>query len=244
MSFAFRRAAAGGLAAVLLVSPVAAFLWRTGSPAFYLEGQFPAGQSAYVMMRPAGHLAFVLLWIQVVLGSRGGTVARLLGLRTLVPLHRALGLTTLLFLLLHPLLFAWGRTLRTGKPAFLQTFFPNPAENYWERMVFFGAVSLGVLLAGILAATAGRRLLRRAWRGVHAVNYAGFLLSSYHSLSIGSETRVEPVFFLYWALGLTGGALLAARLFGLLRHRFGVVPPSLPSPDPAAHAPGGGSSAR
>lgn len=230
MSLRTRRALAASAAAALLLTPVATFVWKTDPAVYFVDREFPAGQSAYVMMRPAGLLAFVLLWIQVVLGSHGPAVSRFLGLRTLVPLHRSLGATTLLFLLLHPILFAWAAKLRTGKPL-LATFFPDPTENYWQQMLFFGAVALGLLLLGILASTVGRRFLGRAWRGVHAVNYAGFLLSFFHCISIGSETRVQPVFVLYWVLGTSGGALLLARIAGLIvRRRGGAATPLLPLP--------------
>jgi predicted ferric reductase len=208
--FSTRRALAAGSALLLLAVPLLVF-WRNAGPlSFYFGDGFPPGQAAYIMMRPAGHIAFVLLFFQVVLGVMGRPVARFLGYSTLTPLHRALGIVTLSFLLLHPLLFLWARSLRAGKLEFVATFFPNPFENYWEKMLFLGAIGFFLLLAGVIAGVVGKRW--RHWRAVHLANYAAFFLVFSHSISIGSETRLAPVELLYWGMALAAAGLLGWRL--------------------------------
>ncbi|MCI0683007.1 MAG: ferric reductase-like transmembrane domain-containing protein [Gemmataceae bacterium] len=212
MTVAHRRIVAVAGLAVLLVIPLAAFLFNVIGAARYLTPQSPPGQAAYIMMRPAGHVAFVLMFVQVVVGSNAGAVANWLAWPGLVRFHRALGVFTLGAMLAHPLLFGWGRTLRAGYEQVLVTFLPHLNENYWETSLAFGVFALyGVLLA-IAAAVGAPRLGERAWRIVHALNYAAFFAAFYHCISIGSETRMLFVWIEYVALAIVAFGALAFRL--------------------------------
>jgi predicted ferric reductase len=187
------------------------YLWAAGPISYYFSDQFPPGQSAYIMMRPAGHIAFSLVFIQIALGLYGRPIGRWLGLASMVPLHRRLGLVTLWFVLLHPLLFAWARSLRSGNIDLLVTFVPNPMENYWERMLFVGAVALYAMVFGGLAALYGPRLMPRWWRLPHSINLLAFALAFWHAISIGSETRLQPVAALHWAMAAAVGIMIVHR---------------------------------
>jgi predicted ferric reductase len=208
-----RRFLVGLMAAGLLSLPVAIFLWHTRPAPFFLTDPFPPGQSIYIMMRPAGHIAFVLIFFQIVLGSNGPALARWLGCSNLAPLHRSLGLITLSFVLLHPLLFAWSRSLRANHLEIVATFLPNPWENYWERMLFIGALGFYLFCLGTMAALFRSHLNPLCWRIVHSFNYAAFLLAFWHAISIGSETRIFPLQILYWSLALLALGLFAKRLW-------------------------------
>jgi predicted ferric reductase len=230
-SAARRRLACALILAILLAVPLAAFAYNVRGPLQYLGPNPPPGQPAYIMMRVAGHVAFVLMFAQLVVGSSAVALSRWLDWGGLVRFHRGLGLFTIGAVLSHPLLFGWGRTLRAGKEQVSTTLLPHLGVNYWETMLALGAFALYAAILAAAAAMLGRRIGERAWRIVHAMNYAAFFLAFFHAISIGSETRFPAVTIEYSILaGAAAVALLvrARRLF-----RAGPSPSASGEPEPA-----------
>lgn len=208
-----RRITAVGVLILLLLLPLSAFLFNVMGLTRYFTRESPPGQPAYVMMRAAGHVAFVLMFVQLVVGSNAGVFTRWLAWAGLVRFHRGLGLFALGAMFAHPLLFGWGRTLRAGYNQFFVTFLPHLGENYWETSLAFGVFALyGVILA-VAAALSASKLGERAWRIVHALNYAAFFAAFNHCISIGSETRITAVWVEYVLLAVVaaGATLLRPR---------------------------------
>lgn len=56
-------------ASALLLLPILVFRQQTGAMAYYLGEGYPPGQGAYIAMRPAGHIAFTLVFLQILLGQ-------------------------------------------------------------------------------------------------------------------------------------------------------------------------------
>ena len=152
------------------------------------------------MMRIAGHLAYTLVFLQIVVGLRHRQLQRALGLGPLLPVHRSLGLAACLLALSHPILFEWARQLRTGQSSVTLTFWPPIDTGFYALHQFFGALGLYLLLIGVLAGVYGPRLAPKVWRTVHAVNFIVFFLVWYHSLRIGSSTRIGALPLLYTVL--------------------------------------------
>jgi DMSO/TMAO reductase YedYZ heme-binding membrane subunit len=210
---------AGSAMAVLVATPIAVFLATTGAPWRFLESDVPPGQSAYIMMRPAGHLAFVMLFLQIVVGPNASKLGRVLGVPRMVELHRQLGVAAMVLVVTHPLLFAWGRSLRAEKLYLWATLTPRPFENYWELMCAVGVVSLYLLVVAVLAGIFGARRFGRSWRWLHACAYPAFFGAFVHAISIGAETRFWPVWLAYWAMAMVAGASLAWRAWRAARPR-------------------------
>lgn len=220
--------------AILLAVPLIAFAANVRGPLQYLGPNPPPGQPSYIMMRVAGHVAFVLMLVQLVVGTNPIAISRWLEWGGLVRFHRALGLFTLAAALSHPLLFGWGRTLRSGKEQILSTLLPHFGVNYWETMLAFGALGLYALLLAAAAAMLGRRIGERAWRLVHALNYVAFFLVFFHAITIGSETRLPAVTVQYWILAAVAVIALLARLLRLIKQVSWSA--RVPSPSPSASA--------
>ncbi len=214
--YALRRRLALAGALFLVALPLGVFWAEVGGLSHYFSAQYPPGQGAYIMMRAAGHLAFVLLFLQLVLGSNVRAIARWVGRPSLLRLHRALGGTTLAVALLHPILFLWARTLRSGLFEPLKVILPPPGDYYHNRLLL-GAVCLYLLMAAIAAAIYGPRLLPRVWRRVHLLNYAAFFGLWLHAFSIGSETRHPVLVVLYGAMVVLVIAFGLRRLLGAIR---------------------------
>ena len=204
----------------LLLLPLTAMTRQTGTMTYYLGQDYPPGQSAYIMMRVAGHLAYTLVFLQIVLGLLHRPLQRALGLGPLLSVHRSVGLAAFLLALSHPILFEWARQLRTGQSTITATFWPPIDHGFYELHQYFGAMGLYLLLIGVLAGVYGPRLAPKAWRAVHAVNYMVFFLVWYHSLRIGTSTRIGMLPVLYTVLAAVVVGLTLQRLRRRTGSRF------------------------
>lgn len=207
-----RRLVLGASALLLLLGPLGLFAAQASPLSASLGGEFPPGQAAYLMMRPAGHLAFCLLFLQIVLGLHHRRLEAWAGLPDLLPLHRALAIPVLTLALLHPVLHAWASTLRTGTWTLWATLFPDPTMNRLKFYFLFGALSLYGALAAALAALLGPRLLPGGWRLVHRLAYVSFLLAWYHASALGAEVRDQPLQAVYTLMGACVLGMLIGRL--------------------------------
>lgn len=219
------RLIAGLLVAALLVVPVVSMTTQTGAMTYYLGEGYPPGQGAYIMMRVAGHLAFALVFLQIVLGLRHRSVERYLGMTSLVPVHRSLGLAAMMIALSHPVLFEWARELRTGQNTIIASFWPPTHTGHYELHQFFGALGLYLLMLGVVAGIVGPRLAPRAWKTVHYVNYGVFFLVWYHSFRIGTSTRIGLLPVLYTVLA----AIVIAMIVLRFRSSRSPAPQAVPS---------------
>jgi predicted ferric reductase len=214
-----------GLAALaVLLAPLAVIKADTGAMTYYLGAGYPPGQSAYIMMRYAGAIAFALVFLQLILGLHGRRIQRWIDGPPLLPVHRSLGLAAMAFAFLHPILFAWARWLRTGQSAVVVTFWPNRQEGFYELHQFYGAIALYALVVGVLAGIFGPRLAPRHWRLLHWLNLAVFILVWVHSFQIGSDTRVGPLPLLYSAMAAVVVLLVAERWLRSRRRGQPAVP--------------------
>jgi sulfoxide reductase heme-binding subunit YedZ len=176
------------------------------------------GSLTWAVARSAGFVAFFAATGAVLLGVRrpvrlpvGGLPARVYAL------HRALGITAVLALVVH-LLALW-------LDSFVQLSWLQLLAVPWTSSYRPVAVTLGFLAMVALILTAGsgtlRRLLR-GWRIVHALAYLTFGLSILHGLIAGSDTGST------WATFLYAGALAAVGATSLRR----LLPPAKPGKHP------------
>jgi DMSO/TMAO reductase YedYZ heme-binding membrane subunit len=159
----------------------------------YFSDEVPAGQLLYVVSRACALAALVLVWIQMLAGltiaSRGT-----LSPRITIDWHRHLGTAVILLVLMHWTLFVTGVSLRTGEIG-VDYIIPSAAHGFYRAITSLGIISLATMALASLAPLTRRRL--RFWRVLHALAAVGALGGAIHSWLIGSETRMEPVKWLY-----------------------------------------------
>ncbi len=190
-----------GSAAALLALPLLLSLSLDAS------GGAPPGQGAYLMMRPAGHLAFVLAFFQIVLSLHGESLSRWAGLPGLMPLSRALSLSALSFAFLHPLLLLFARMSREGFPLArlaMETFLPDPSKGAWPLACLFGALSFWGL--------AGSGLSPKRWHLIQVLPYPAFFLAWYHVMLMGSSVRDQFLGALYTLLAASAAGMMLFRV--------------------------------
>ena len=165
------------------------------------------GSLTWAVARSAGFVAFLAATGAVLLGVRrpvrlpvGGLPARVYAL------HRALGLTAVLALLVH-LTALW-------LDSFVQLSWLQLLAAPWTSSYRPAAVTLGFMAMVALFLTAASGALRKrlpGWRIVHALAYLTFGLSVVHGLLAGSDTHSA------WAICLYAGALAAVGVTSLRR---------------------------
>lgn len=155
-----------------------------------------------------GLLAFTLLFIQIVLGSRLGRWINILGARA-YKYHITHGLIAYFFVVIHPLMQIALDIKMQGLMGAFVSFLPGID-------VFFDLGKLSFLLI-TLGLTAGyfrtKPYLRRFWRRYHILNYAAFVFVSVHSWNLGTDIKSFPFLITY----LTGNVLVGFVFFSRLR---------------------------
>lgn len=204
--------AALGLAVV--VPATTAWLVLVGDPSFYLRYETPPGQLAYVVSRFLGLLGFGLLWLQAVLALAGGTPGPMAALRLSVRAHRRLGLLTLAAIAGHVVLFLVATSVR-AQHLTLHWLLPHFGDGYYVLRVGLGSIAFWALI-GVVAAGLRRRASPRL-RWLHRLWLPVFILTYVHSTSIGSETRLQALDWMYSFYASTFAVAVALRLGGARR---------------------------
>lgn len=180
-----------------------------------LFGPPPHGGTAARLGRAAALVAFPVLVMQVVLGSRLKPVHRPFGLDAVMLFHKGMALVAASLLVAHPLLIAWG-------------------ENEWGILsldspwqVWLGKAALLLLLLGLLgAALRGRRVLPyQRWRLAHKSMVLVPAVAFFHAVLIGPDLQAAAPAAMWWVLGaLLFGAFAWRNLFypRIGRRRFRV----------------------
>ena len=165
------------------------------------------GSLTWAVARSAGFVAFLAATGAVLLGVRRPARLPVGGLPVRVyALHRALGITAVLALVVH-LTALW---LDSFVPlSWLQLLAVPWTSSYRPVALTVGFLAMVALL--LTAGSGGLRRLLPGWRVVHALAYLTFGLSVLHGLLAGSDTGSA------WAIALYAGALAAVGVTLLRR---------------------------
>jgi DMSO/TMAO reductase YedYZ heme-binding membrane subunit len=205
----------GGLATLLVTVPLFTWLWSGGNPATYLAFQVPDGQLLYLLAKLAGLAAVVLMSVQLALGISGGVKPAPDG-RSLLGVHRSLGLATFITVLLHATLFTVAASLR-NRQVMAAYFWPDFSHGYYRSMIAMGALAL-MGLAIVISAGLLRKRFPRLGRWLHRASVPVYALVWIHSLTIGSESRMGPMPYVYGLLAMLIAAATVRRLVTMQRH--------------------------
>jgi predicted ferric reductase len=186
-------AALGGALAALVVLPH----WLPGLSGS-LVGDSPKGY--WFLARSSAWVAFVLLWVSMVMGlAITNRLARVWpGGPTAFDVHQHASLLALAFALFHGLVLLGDRyigyTLATVAV-------PFASQGYRPVGVGLGQLAFYALALVGLSFYVRQRLGRRAWRLIHYLSFAVFLLALAHGLASGTDAGAGWAQTLYWASG-------------------------------------------
>lgn len=159
-----------------------------------------------------GLYAFTLVWVQIMIGSFAPFWRKFFP--RVMKYHRWVGIFTLVFACLHPLLLLIG----VGPTVyFARTYVaPNLVPFIW----------VGYVQLLLLITTASTALLmkvpwlRRKWRVIHLLNYVVFYLVLIHSWALGYDVRSSAVLQGLWIVyGLSVSVALVMRVIRARRRQ-------------------------
>lgn len=212
--------------AVLCLAPV--LLWALAQP---LPARFATtATSLKSLANIAALVGTAALAVTLVLGSRLRVVEWLFGgLDRVYRAHRSLGSVAVGLVVLHALLLALGRALRSGAATW--TLFTPEAG--WR--IFVGVVALAGLLA-LLALTLSARMRHETFVRVHKSLGIVFLAAVVHVFAVpGTKASSRPLTIYFAALTVLAVVAFARRsLLGRLlvrRHRYRVEGVNRLAPD-------------
>lgn len=182
----------------------------------------------------AGLVFTVMMVWMLLLAARAPFIEKVIGQDRALALHSTLGQWTVGGLLAHALFLIAGysATEGVGLWAEIVSLFGDG-----DLALAYGSIGMLGLVAVTSIAAAKRFLPQEAWKGIHLLTYAAFVLSIPHQFTAGG--LFTGAAFWFWAifLSLPAYALLRWRIFGpladTLAHRVRVVRVERIAPDAA-----------
>ncbi len=167
-----------------------------------------------VFQRLTGLLSFILIFIQIILGSQMSFWIKFIG-STAFKLHTTQGIIAYLLILIHPLfenviVYKISGSIVDSLLVFLPKFYSSR-----DVLIAFGKV--GFLLSTIAVVSAYFRekpFFRKNWRALHFLNYLIFYAVSIHA-RIGTDFNTFPFKFVYLSSLVIVTLLLINRIFSL-----------------------------
>jgi predicted ferric reductase len=199
-----------GLVFLVLLWPLASWLFSLGNPVAYLKSNMPPGQVIYQVSKLFGLYAIVLLWAQVMCGLIMGDQFRLRMFSWLtVMIHRRLGIATLLVSSAHFLFFLAAASVRKHGVAY-QLLLPDIKGGFYSMIISLGWFAL---VGMYIVAIAGWMRMKGAsrWKWPHRISLAVFVLAVTHSQLIGSEAQLGTWGCIYLLFGGSLFIMLARR---------------------------------
>jgi len=196
------------LLTLLFLMPGWVFLKTEGDLSVYFFYHVPIGQFLYLLCKLCGLYAIVCFGLQLLQGLLASCGYSLLGTEISTASHRRLGLWVLILMILHSGLFVTAVSLRNGHFAY-QFLLPNFFESYYPAMISFGLIAACLLLLTVLSVIMGKSGKGR-WFWGHRLAWPAFFLALFHSYSIGSETRIAPMQYVFWLMLVS---IVAAMLY-------------------------------
>lgn len=153
------------------------------------------GGTTYLFLRLTGLYAFVLIFVQIMLGAFMNYWRGIFGTKVL-NFHMREGIVAYGLILAHPAFFLLNALL-ANVPNPLGLLLPQ-FSNAYETYLSFGKIGFILLTIAVFAARFRNvGFLQNHWRKFHILNYIAFWLIFVHSFNLGSDTHTIPFSLLY-----------------------------------------------
>jgi predicted ferric reductase len=210
--------------------PVSAWLWLVagaaavaaivlaGLPA--LAGSFSgtAPHGYWYISRACAFVAFGLLWLSMLAGL--GITSRLARYWPSLPgsfeLHRFTALLGLGFAAMHALVLLGDQYINYSVG---QLLVPFMSTNYRQAWVGFGQLAIYMLAIVAFSFYVKDRLGIHAWRLIHMLSFALFLMTIIHGVASGTDSANLWAQALYWGVALSVLGLSVYRMLAVRRGR-------------------------
>ena len=198
----------GGIAGLLLL-PLIIWLKAEGNPLEYLFHQVPSGQAFYIFSKLIGLYAFFLVWFHII-----WVLLKETPFRSILPYwkpsyHQLMGVSLMLIIILHALLFLIAVSLRNGMLAY-SLFIPD-FSDYYHSLLGLGVIALWLLPFIIYSGLKLKKTQKK--RTLHRGAFLFYLLIFLHGIGIGSETKNGLLFWVYLLMGSSVFLILLYRVY-------------------------------
>lgn len=194
-----------GVAAALITQP----LWQPNLSASLLSVE---PKAFWYLSRSSAFVAYGLLWLSMVMGLlMTNKLARSWpGVAAAFDLHQHVSLLGLLFAAFHALILLGDQYIGYTVP---QLLVPFASTAY--RPLFVGLGQVGIYVMALVSVTFYMRrwIGKHAWRVIHFLSFAVFLMVLAHGLLSGTDSTAGWVQAMYW---VTGGSVLFLTVYRVL----------------------------
>ena len=191
---------------LLLCTPVITFLKNTDISKAFSDPVLVLNS----FQRLTGMTAFILLFIQIILGLFMDRWVQIIGSKA-YKFHITQGLLTYGLVLIHPTLYLL-ITYEVSKNVLktLSALLPSLASPS-DILLVFGRTAFVLLTISVTAAYFRTKpFFRRNWRAFHILNYLVFYLIAFHA-KVGTDLASQPFDSVYWLAIITVSAAVAYR---------------------------------
>ncbi|MBL8096506.1 MAG: ferric reductase-like transmembrane domain-containing protein [Anaerolineales bacterium] len=160
----------------------------------------PAPKAYWYLSRASAVVAYVLLWMSIILGlTLTNKMARIWpGGPVVFDLHQHTSLLGLAAALFHGLILMGDRYIAYSLTTVLTPFASVDYRPFW---VGLGQIGFYLLALVGLSFYARKWMGPRLWRVVHYLSFGVFALALLHGIMAGTDTAAPAVAFMYWASG-------------------------------------------
>jgi len=200
-----------GLLIVLFVIPGMTWLWNVGDIASYFMYTNLDGQFVYVLSKLTGLYAMMFIWLQLLLGLLKTQIKHLYG-DVSSKVHSRLGISTLVLVILHVVLFVTAVSLRNDYFAW-KLLVPEFSQGYYALMLTVGLGALIILLVSILSRGVLVNVNNSIKLWLHRLVFIAFYMILIHSYTIGTESRIGVMNILYLLMLVSITGILIFRVY-------------------------------
>jgi predicted ferric reductase len=192
----FRKILRSGL--ILIGGILSFFLGALLLPYLTQSGAAADTHTFWYLSRASGIIAFVFLWISMVLGLLMSTRSLPKGRGFIISnnLHQFVSLYGLFFTIFHGAILLWDPYINMTP---LQLMVPFTVFNYQPLSVGAGQISLYLWGVLVLSSYMRKSIGRSTWRVLHYLSFGAFWLVLLHGISAGSDTGTAGMQLLYWS---------------------------------------------
>jgi predicted ferric reductase len=186
----------------------------------------------WYISRASAFVAFILLWVSMLAGlGITSYLSRIWpGMTPSFELHRYTALLGIGFGLVHALVLLGDQYINYTLPELVVPFL---GSNYRPEWVGFGQLSFYMLLVVAFSFYVRDRLGVLAWRLIHMLSFALFLMVLVHGVQSGTDSGSLFGAAIYWVCGLS---VLLGSIYRVVAHRKDTARATVPAGGPVIAA--------
>lgn len=164
----------------------------------------------WIITRATGISSFILLALMTVIGASitTGLLFRFMSPATAWSLHRAIGSTLLISVLIHVISLLFDHFINLH---LVDVFVPF-ASSYQPLYVALGTIGFYLLLLILITSLYTMSKYARFWRIVHYLGFVMFASIFLHGVLVGTDTHQWWMQVIYWGAGIAVGAISIYRV--------------------------------